>query len=60
MARARVSNTGRGNYPASRLGGNAATIKGGIKSIPKLKQPNRYMTENSYKMGIKKQEENNE
>jgi hypothetical protein len=54
---ARGSNTGRGNYPAGRLSVSAETLRQGIKGIPKIKTPNKYMSENSYKTRLKKHEE---
>lgn len=54
---ARGANTGRGNYPAARIGGSFDLIKKGIKGAPKVKFPNRHTTEVRYKKGLRKVEE---
>jgi hypothetical protein len=57
---ARGSNTGRGNYPASRMSQSAKTLKEGLKGIPNIKHPNRHMSSTEYKKTLKKEPESNE
>jgi len=51
-----MSNTGRGNYPASKPSVAGKQLKEAFKSVPKVKFPNRATTETSYKRGMKKHE----
>ncbi len=55
--RARMPNTGSGNYPASRVNLKKGDITKGLQGIPKLRFPNKWMTENGYKKGLRKIEE---
>lgn len=57
---ARGSNTGTGNYPASKMSQSAKTLKEGIKGAPKTKHPNRHLSSTEYKRTLRKVEEGNE
>ena len=60
MAKGRGSNTGKGNYPAPRLSQSAETVKKGLAGAPKIKHPNKHMSETWYKKTLKKEPESNE
>jgi len=45
--------TGRGNYPAPSIALGKSDLIKGLKGI-KLKHPNRHLTTNAYKTGLKK------
>jgi len=57
---ARASNTGRGNYPAAKMPGSAGQMREVLKSIPKMKYPNRNASTTEYKRTLKKEPESNE
>ena len=57
MARARGSNTGKGNYPAGKVPGSAAQFKKGLEGIPKTSFPNRNLSTTQYKKTLRKEAE---
>jgi hypothetical protein len=57
---ARGSNTGAGNYPASRFPGSAEVLKKGLAGLPKIKNPNKHLSTTEYKKTLRKEPESNE